>query len=877
MDRRTIITKTGKGLMEATGKTSNLSRDLRNILKEIDGQVGVSSLLKKLDDLTEPKLLEALVRLEREGYVREFFGQQDEGPPSHPMTPGAGPRAPSASVADLDFSDLAAQVPSSGGDAAKLSAQAQDIARQAQATRAREEAAARARAEAEAKARAAAPPASSAAALDRARREAEERARRDAEERSRRVETERIRLEAEEHARKETEEQKKREIADRIRREEEEKARKEAEERARRQAEERARRELEERLRREAEERARKETEDRARREIEDRAHREVDARARIEAELRARLEGEDRARREAEERAAYEKEQRARREADLRRLAEQDTHRRQEGEERARREEQERREREELERAFREQEETARREDEKARREAAEKARREEERIRLEWEERERIEAEKKAADEAARLTEEEERAQQEEEAKREQEEIAKKEQKARAKAEAKAAKQARKEARAREKAEQKEQKERKRAEAAARRQAAAPAAPARIAWAKKRPEALVKKLATGLFGLLVIAVAVLPFVSLDPTPYRKSAEAWLGQPVTVGSLHVTYLPPRLKFERVAIGRDPQVRVAVVRAIPTIGSLFGDRKSLRLLELEGLSLPRQFMPALLSAGIGRESFGVERIKAKEVKLDVADLPLPAFDVDAALAEDGGVQSMTLSGGEHKLVVTLKQQDGKAAIEATADEFTVPIGGDFVLGDFSAKGTIGPSDLVLNQIEGRAFGGRVVARAHARWSDGWSLDGEIEARSMGAVRIAGSLVDSGTFTGKGAYSMRALVPDRLLMNARMDGNFTIDKGSMRNVDMMRLLQGDSGGGTTPFTEMSGTVSVDPEKISLRQIRIVAGLLNAGGQAEMDSLKNLSGRLQVELRAATVQARAGVSISGTLQDPQFRRN
>src|SRR5262247_2391146 len=80
MNRRSILTKTGKGLMEATGKTSNLSRDLRNILKEIDGKVSVSDLSDKFEKMSEQKLLEALSSMERDGYVREFIGKQDEGP-----------------------------------------------------------------------------------------------------------------------------------------------------------------------------------------------------------------------------------------------------------------------------------------------------------------------------------------------------------------------------------------------------------------------------------------------------------------------------------------------------------------------------------------------------------------------------------------------------------------------------------------------------------------------------------------------------------------------------------------------------------------------------------------------------------------------------
>src|SRR5256885_13183020 len=76
MNRRSILTKTGKGLMEVTGKTSALSRDLRNILKEIDGKVSVSELMQKFAKMTEPELLEALRSMEREGYLREFVGKQ---------------------------------------------------------------------------------------------------------------------------------------------------------------------------------------------------------------------------------------------------------------------------------------------------------------------------------------------------------------------------------------------------------------------------------------------------------------------------------------------------------------------------------------------------------------------------------------------------------------------------------------------------------------------------------------------------------------------------------------------------------------------------------------------------------------------------------
>src|SRR5262245_11365781 len=138
MNRRSILTKTGKGLMEATGKTSSLSRDLRNILKEIDGKVSVSELSDKFTKMGESKLLEALSEMERDGYVREFVGKQDEGP----RTPaGRTPGPPSLGEgSDLDFTAFTPAKPNPrAAEKARLQAQAQEIARQAQATRAREE------------------------------------------------------------------------------------------------------------------------------------------------------------------------------------------------------------------------------------------------------------------------------------------------------------------------------------------------------------------------------------------------------------------------------------------------------------------------------------------------------------------------------------------------------------------------------------------------------------------------------------------------------------------------------------------------------------------------------------------------------------------
>jgi autotransporter translocation and assembly factor TamB len=304
---------------------------------------------------------------------------------------------------------------------------------------------------------------------------------------------------------------------------------------------------------------------------------------------------------------------------------------------------------------------------------------------------------------------------------------------------------------------------------------------------------------------------------------------------------------------------------------------VLAEKKTLKRLELENVTFPREYLSALLRGKGKGESLGVEHLSAKGLKLDIPELNLPVLELDASFAADGTLKSVTLAGAERGLSVKLQPQGGRAAIEISSDTLPLPIGADLALEKFAAKGTVTRNELVLNEAEARAFGGRLLGSARLRWTDGWNLDGEIAVRQMDAARIAAPLVAGGTLEGRGAYSMKAPLPERLLMNARLEGNFTVRKGSITNVDMARLLQGSgSGGGTTPFSEMSGAVSAGPNRVLVRQIRLVSGLLNAAGQVEMDPQKNLSGRVQIELRAHTVQARATLAVAGTLKNPQFRR-
>ena len=943
MDRRTVFTKTAKGMLEATGSTSALPRDLRNILKEVDGKATVSQLGERLGKMPEAKLLDVLIEMQLDGYVREFVTvqpRQTSPPPSQGTAPGGDE--------DLDFTSLTSKPGPKAEEAAKPAAD--EIARQAAAARARADAEAKARlearakaeavvkarleaeakakAEAEAKAKADAEAKAKAEAEARAKAAAEAKARAEAEAKAKSEAEAKARAQAEARAKAEAEERARREAEERVRREADEKARREAEERAQREAQERARVEAELTARLEEERRAREEAERKAKeeaqrlaREAEERARRETEElRAQVEAERRAREEAEQRAQQEVERRAREESERKLREEAERReredaeRRAEEEAERKEREEtERRAKEEAERREREETERRVKEEAERREREDaERKAKEEAERREREdaERRAKEEAERREREETERRAEEEAERkdreeserkLREEAERGEREEtertakeeaeasraaepEPEREAEEAVqagittKEESKARAKLEAAAAVQARKDARARERA------------LATERKAAGIEAPSRPAEPEpsvemempvgklRRERNWARIVSLGLFVVLFVAIAAIHLIPLDVSPYEKAAGERLGEPVRIGSIHFSLVPqPHLSFENISIGAEPRLQIASLDAVPELGSMFAPRKVFRSIEIGGLVLPQAIAARALWGKGSEDALRVERVLLKGLKLELKGMLLPPLDVEASFGP-GGLEKALLANAEKSLSVSLQGDGGKTQIEIAAKRLVLPFAQNIALDEFSAKGTLVAQDLLLREFEARAFDGILSGNARLSWGDAWSFGGEFAAKGMDAAKVAAPILSGGRFEGKGTYAMKADAPEKLMASARLDGSFSMQKGTLAIVDLTRTLQGTGGtGGNTLFSEMTGSVVADASRIQLRQIRLSAGLLSANGSAELDAQKNLSGRLQIELRAQVTQLRATLAITGTLAEPQFRRS
>lgn len=420
MNPTAIYSKTGKGVQEASGKTSQLSRGDRAILSAIDGKVTLKDLSAKFDRAADDKFFSLIRKMDQDGFIREVSpGTVQRGAANAPRPAAAKPSQPSQSSQgggeELDFTQIFSVPPKvekppaaapRGDPMAAARHDAEMRQRAEREAKAKADVAAKAsvdstqkfRIDAEARAKAAREATMAAAAEGKTRAEIEARTRAEAEAKAKAAADAKAKAEAQvretrERAEREAREAKERaerearakvEAAEKVRRDAAESVQREAAELRRKVEEERRAREDAEILARVEAERTRRETEERARREAEEKkARQEAD-------ELRKKLDEERQAREEAERRAQEEREKREKVRAEEDRRAQEEEERRdaerraRDDQERKAREEQDRHEQEENQRQIR----LAREAEDKKRRDADARKKKEEEARRWEQEE---------------------------------------------------------------------------------------------------------------------------------------------------------------------------------------------------------------------------------------------------------------------------------------------------------------------------------------------------------------------------------------------------------------------------------------------------------------------------------------------------------
>ncbi len=601
--------------------------------------------------------------------------------------------------------------------------------------------------------------------------------------------------------------------------------------------------------------------EQKAREEAAAKAKAEAEAKAKREAEARAKREAEEKAKREAEERARLAAEQKAREEAAAKAKAEAEAKAKREAEARAKREAEEK--------AKREAEERARLAAEQKAREGAEKAVL---KAKAEMQARAEYVAEEKVREEAEFLDAQEAREKEQEEARRIAHKHAEAEEKAAAKLEARSV--------AEELAQEKVKE-----------------------WEEREPIDFNKLLRT-VFRIgrkLLISVSVTALVLLfllqlvnlsmlvSPLvgPIQKLVSANINEPVTINKVYASLWPkPHLVLDGVTVGGLADIKIATIRVLPELSTVFDDVKTLRYIELSGLTVSQDNLHRPLqwvSAATKQGKLKFDQVFLEKTTVSLPGLEVPPFDGDIKLTPAGKFQNATLNTGDKSIVIQIIPNDATYAIDIVADIWQSPVGAPVVFDELHAVGVVDNNQLTFSQIKGRLYGGNLKATMKIDWTGLWTATGtfklsEVELEeAMPSFTREASL--KGPITSTAIFTLEANELPALFNTPEINADFSVDEGVVNGIDLVRALRvnnkSNAINGSTRFNKLSGKLLLKDGRYQYKQLLLKAGKLTASGEADIQANQNISGVIDVSLAMQSRQLQSHLNLSGKLGSPTLR--
>ena len=381
-------------------------------------------------------------------------------------------------------------------------------------------------------------------------------------------------------------------------------------------------------------------------------------------------------------------------------------------------------------------------------------------------------------------------------------------------------------------------------------------------------------KPIALTLFLLLVVAVGVAHVMPIDTLEYERAATDALGRPVKIGSANLSLLTGlQLKFKEVGLGEG--ISISEVRAFPEFDALLGPRKAFSRIEVDRMKLEPELVGQALFAKVKSDTFSVGRIVLKNVEF-TGPLALPKGLEFEVIYDDAGMVRAAFVRGPEALAAKLAPKGQAIEVEMSASSFTLPFAPEISLSKFSMKGAATPQGLSVSEWDGALLNGTVSGTANVRWGESWIVDGVVTARNINAAVFAPALLSDGRAEGSGKFSMRGQ-PGKLASTGRLDGSFTVTRGVLGSIDLSRAIQtgGKVATGRTQFNEMNGQGTYDRGAVTLRNITIGAGQLNAGASADISQNGALSGRIVADVKVAQQRLSATLNLGGTLKEPQVK--
>ena len=388
-------------------------------------------------------------------------------------------------------------------------------------------------------------------------------------------------------------------------------------------------------------------------------------------------------------------------------------------------------------------------------------------------------------------------------------------------------------------------------------------------------------------LIGIVVVLAGAVGLLHVVPVSFYAPTVAQviskrIGEPVTVGALRISIVPaPELRLSDVRIGERLDIRADEVRVRADLGSVFGDQLRVKRLDVDRLVAEADALPRIagwVQAGGGQAALEVRRIVLSGVRLSEPDVTIPDFNGDVLLGPDGAFRGGDLRLADGSLSAEFSRNDEGIALSVRGRNWKPSYGPAVVFDEFTAKGLIDGTSIRLRQIETQLYGGSGKGSAQLDWNGNWRLKGEFTTQRVQLYSFMDAVTrdarSGGELESRAQFDMSASDFSRLYQSPQVQASFTVKKGNLDGVDLVRALQGPKTegvfGGKTRFDTLSGTLVVSGGRYQYRDLRMQSGVMVATGQFDISAEQQVGGRVLVELKGPTSPIRSSYSIAGDLK-------
>jgi uncharacterized protein involved in outer membrane biogenesis len=381
------------------------------------------------------------------------------------------------------------------------------------------------------------------------------------------------------------------------------------------------------------------------------------------------------------------------------------------------------------------------------------------------------------------------------------------------------------------------------------------------------------------GLILLLLVSVVLLPYIwpmQGYVTKVEQKLSAQLQQPVHIGRLHATLLPqPKLELENVSMGSGQELKASSVKLSFNLLELLNEIKPVHNLEISNVVLSADNFDKVLPwlQGVGGDShYPVERMVFQSARVSNDALGLPPMNGVVNFDGQRRFAKVALKSEDGKLGMEMQPQQAGWQIAVSIKESYIPMLPDILFNELTMKGELVADGIKFHEIDGQLYGGQLTGSAYLTWQKGWRVQGLVNTKVVKLDDALPKFGIAGEMDSDINFILRGEKLSQLADAPHLDGNILVKKGLISTIDMIETsrmsTRKSASNGRTHFDELSGMLQVDNNVKHLRQIKISSSVMSVSGSVDVAANKQLSGRLNVDLKIRADLGSTPLTLSGT---------